>query len=57
MLSPFLLVEVFIIVVTALPQPADDLFQDSTVDVSAIDVGGLGKRGDCRPSHECYYSA
>lgn len=33
-------------IVTALPQPADDLFQDSSVYVSPIGVGGSGKRGD-----------
>lgn len=43
MLLPFCLTAAFVITVTALPQPADDLFQDSIVDV---DVGGSGKQGD-----------
>lgn len=32
--------------VNALPQPIDDVFQDSSVDISAIGVGDSSKRGD-----------
>lgn len=34
--------------VNALPQLIDDLFQDSSVDVSAIGVDGSSKRGDSK---------
>lgn len=41
--------------VTAVPQPVDDMFEDSTLDFSAIGVGSPGERDDCHNiqcSHE-----
>ena len=38
----------------ALPQPADDWLQDSTVDLSAVGLGDSGKQGDCHDAQNSY---